>query len=384
MKLPGENLQKKITDNRVSLVKCGTYDPQQVQQAVRAAMEHLGGLSRFVRPASSVLIKPNLLMAKGPETGIVTHPQVVRAVIRLLKEQNCRIFVGDGPSVWGRYIEDVDTVYQITGIKAVCEEEDVELVKFESRRWHGKFPLSTWLDTCNHVINIPKFKTHDLTLLTGAVKNLYGLVSGTFKTELHKAYYRKEEFSKVLLDIYEDVKPSLTIVDGITALEGDGPATRGLVREAGILVAGSDCVAIDMILARIMGIDPKEVMTIREAKRRGVGSVDFSDIEIAGESLEDINTRPFILPSTSLKKNLPQWLVGLATQMIRYYPQVNHRRCIKCCACVQACPMKIIRLRDGRITIDLRKCIACFCCQEVCPSAAIFVKKSWFARAIGL
>lgn len=383
MRMPKEDV-KLSTDGRVSLVKCAEYDPQQVQAAVTKVIEQLGGITKFVKPESSVLVKPNLLMAKGPETGIVTHPEVVRAVVRLLKEANCRIFVGDGPSVWGRYIEDVDTVYQMTGIKAMCDEEEVDLVTFESRRWHGKFPLSTWLDTCNHVINIPKFKTHDLTLLTGAVKNLFGLVSGTFKTELHKAYYRKEEFSKVLVDIFQDIKPSLTVVDGITALEGDGPATKGMLRKLGVLVAGRDCVSVDMVLAQIMGIDPMEVLTTREAKRRGVGCTDFSDIEIIGERPENITTRPFILPTTSMKKNLPQWLVNLATQMIRYYPYVDHQRCTKCCACAQACPMKIITLRNDKIAIDLRKCIACFCCQEACPSAAINVKKSWFAKVIGL
>jgi uncharacterized protein (DUF362 family) len=121
----------------------------------------------------------------------------VRAAIKLLKEIHCQIYVGDGPSVWGVQAENVDYVYEQSGIKKVCAEEDVELVRFDKRRWRGKFPMTTWIDDCEHLVSVPKFKTHEFTLLTGAVKNLYGLVSGTYKTELHKKYYQREEFSRI-------------------------------------------------------------------------------------------------------------------------------------------------------------------------------------------
>lgn len=369
----------------VSIVRCKDYDPARVSESVGRSIGLLGGIEKFIKRDSTVLVKPNLLMAKEPEAGITTHPEVVRAVIRQLKGINCRIIVGDGPSVWGKYIENVEKVYEVTGMAKMCREEGVELVRFDSRRWRGSFPMTTWLDTCHHVVNIPKFKTHDLTILSGAVKNLFGLVSGTFKTELHKTYYRREEFSRVLVDIYEMVKPSLTIVDGILALEGDGPATGGVTCDLGLLVASTDCVSIDAVLALIMGINPLDVPSTCIAAKRQLGDADPSRIAVEGESLRSVIGRPFVLPTPSgIIKNLPPFVVNAARQMIRYCPTVDRNRCTRCRACMDACPMKVIGIRENAIVIDYRRCIACFCCQEACPSSAIKIRKSLLAKMIGL
>lgn len=371
-------------NSQVSIVKCTSYDPGLVLASVRKACDLLGGISKFIKPESRVLVKPNLLMAKEPEFGIDTHPEIVRSVIKLLKEINCHIIVGDGPSVWGSQIENVDEVYRRSGIKSVCYDEAVELVKFDKRRWHGKFPLTTWLDEVDCVINLPKFKTHDLTLLTGAVKNLFGLVSGTYKTELHKNYFEQDKFSGILVDIFEKIKPALTIVDGIVAMEGDGPATSGRLRAANILVAGADCVAIDSILSQIMGIDPMEVLTTKEAARRGLGKADIKSIDTLGSRLEEVINGPFKLPSTSIPKKLPKPVIALAKKLIRYYPCVERDNCVKCAACIDACPNKAISMAVKVIKFDYSKCIACFCCQEACPASAIKVRKSLFAKIIGL
>ncbi len=369
----------------VSIIKCRSYDSDLVQEAVRKAIDLIGGILNFIKPQSTVLVKPNLLMAKEPEFGIDTHPEVVRAVIKILKEINCKIFVGDGPSVWGRQIENLDDeVYVRSGIKRICGEEAVALVKFDKKRMREKFPLTTWLDTCDYLVNIPKFKTHDLTLLTGAIKNLFGLVSGTFKTELHKNYFDQNEFSKILVDIYQEAKPALTVVDGIVAMEGGGPATSGKLRNLNLLLAGSDCVALDSVMAQIMGVRPLDVLTTKEAAKRGLGVADIKSISIAGERLEEVIGEPFLLPTTSIKKKLPKPIVNLAKKLIKYYPCVERDNCIQCAACIDACPNKAIRMKDKHIAFDYSKCIACFCCQEACPASAIKVKKSFFAKLIGL
>ena len=368
----------------VSIVKCKNYDPLLVLEATRRAIDLMGGIAAFIQPKTKVLVKPNLLMAKEPESGIDTHPEVVRAVVRLLKEINCKIYLGDGPSVWGNQVENVDEVYRRSGMEKVCQEEDIELVTFDKRRWRVKFPLTIWLDNCDYVVNLPKFKTHDLTLLTGAIKNLFGLVSGTYKTELHKNYFDRNDFAKILVDIYQEAKPTLTVVDGIVAMEGDGPATGGKLRHLGLLLAGQDCVALDSIMALIMGIAPLEILSTKEAARRGLGVADIKSISILGEKLEDVISEPFILPSTTIKQNIPRPVIKLAKKLIKYYPCVEQDNCIRCAACIQACPNKIINLKKDRIVIDYRKCISCFCCQEVCPNAAIKIKKSIVAKMIGL
>ncbi len=371
-------------NSRVSLVRCQSYNPQTVENKVREALDLLGGMPHFIKPGSRVLLKPNLLMAKEPEFGVTTHPEVVRSVTRMLKNIHCRVFVGDGPSVWGNQIENVDEVYERTGIKRICREEGAELVKFDKKRMRQNFPLTTWLDNCDHIINLPKLKTHEFTLLTGAIKNLFGLVTGTFKTELHKKYSEKETFAGIIVDILGEVRPSLTIVDAIVAMEGDGPATSGKLRDTGLLVAGADCVAVDSILALIMGVAVLDVLTTKEAARRGLGVADINNISVLGESLENVVNEPFLLPATSLRKKLPQPIINLAKKLIKYYPYVEHGNCIKCAACIDSCPSKVISMRNNRIVFDYSGCIACFCCDEACPASAIKVKKSILAKIIGL
>lgn len=370
---------------KVSVVKCSSYQPETVELAIRNSVNLLGGITNFIKPNSTVLVKPNLLMSKPPECGITTHPEVLRAVIRLLKEINCKIVVGDGPSVWGKYIENVDEVYTVTGIKKVTQEENVKLVSFDKRRMRNKFPLTTALDECDYLISLPKFKTHELTLITGAIKNLFGLVSGTYKTELHKNYFEPSEFAKILVDIYQEVKPALTIIDGILAMEGDGPATAGKTRQLNLLLASSDCVALDTVMAKIMGIGDDAVLTTKEAAVRRLGENDINKIKIEGEDIDKLSIRPFILPRSSVKAtNLPPVIMKIFKSLIRYCPYALRLKCTYCGHCVKVCPQQCIQLKKKGISINYRKCIACFCCQEACPAAAIGVKKSLLAKLIGL
>jgi len=370
---------------KVSVVKCAGYEPAIVERAIRDAVNLLGGITNFIKPGSRVLVKPNLLMAKGPGCAITTHPEVVRAVIHILKEINCKIIVGDGPSVWGRYVENVEQVYDLTGIRKVCQDEEVQLVTFDKRRMRAKFPLTSWLDECDHLISLAKFKTHEITLLTGAIKNLFGLVSGTYKTELHKNYFEPAEFAKILVDIYQEAKPALTIIDGILAMEGDGPATSGKVRQLGLLLGGADCVALDTLMAKIMGITNQEVLSTKEAAARGLGENQLSRIKIEGEDIARLNVRPFILPQAQAKiGKLPQPVKKILKSLIRYYPYCLNPKCVRCGHCEKVCPRQCIALKNNRILFDYKKCIACFCCQESCPEAAIGVKKSILAKLIGL
>ncbi|MBU0548416.1 MAG: DUF362 domain-containing protein [Candidatus Omnitrophica bacterium] len=369
---------------QISVIKCNSYEPAVVEQAVRSTINLLGGITCFVKPGSRVLVKPNLLMSKGPEYAITTHPQVVRSVIRILKEINCQVIIGDGPSAWDQYIENVDKVYEVTGIKQVAYDEGVQLVNFFKRRMHDKFPLTSWLDECDYLINLPKFKTHEITLITGAIKNLFGLVSGTYKVELHKNYSQNTEFAKILVDIYQESKPALTIIDGVLAMEGDGPGTSGKPRQLNLLLGGSDCVALDTIMAKIMGIKHQEVLSTKEAAQRGLGEGQFSRIKIKGEDIDKLNVRPFILPQASKINNLPDVLKILLKLLIKYYPYSLRLKCTHCGHCVNICPKKCIMLKKKGIAFNYKQCIACFCCQEACPAVAIGVKKSLLAKLIGL
>ncbi|MDI6758473.1 MAG: DUF362 domain-containing protein [Candidatus Omnitrophota bacterium] len=370
--------------SKVSIVRCSSYQEGLVHESVRRAIDLIGGITNFIKPQSRVLVKPNLLMAKPPSAGIDTHPEIVRSVVKILKKIGCEVFVGDGPSVWGNQIENVDLVYEVSGVKQVCQDEGAALVKFEKKIWKKNFPFTSWVDTSDCIINLPKFKTHDFTLLTGAIKNLFGLIPGTYKTELHKNYFDPKDFSKILVDIYEEIRPCLTIVDGIVAMEGDGPATSGKLRNLNLLLASSDCVALDSILALIMGVAPLDILTNKEALGRNLGQAQLDSIEILGEELRDVMGEPFMLPSTSLIRKIPRPALKLAKKLIRYYPYLEAKNCLHCQACIEACPFQAISMKKEKINFNYSKCSACFCCQEACPAQAIKVKRNLFAKMIGL
>lgn len=369
---------------QVSAVKCASYAPETVLESVRKAVGLLGGAAAFIKPGSSVLVKPNLLSAEEPERGVTTHPEVVRAVIKILKEIDCKVYLGDSPSVWGEQSENPERVYEKSGMTKLAGEEGVQLVRFDKRRWMGKFPLTAWLDDCDYFVNVPKFKTHSFTILTGAVKNLFGLVAGTYKTELHKKYFGIKEFANIIVDIYQAARPALTVVDGIVAMEGDGPASGGKLRNTNLVLAGSDCVALDSVLALIMGLKPSDIPTTREAARRDLGVAEIGSINILGEKLESIIAGPFLLPSAPLDKKIPRPVIDIAKQLLKHYPCVERDNCTGCAACIRACPGKAISAKSGRIVFNYSRCIACFCCIESCPSSAIKIKRSLLAKMMKL
>ena len=375
-----------MTKSQVSIVKCATYLPGELLLKIKEGLELIGGITNFVKPNSKVLLKPNLLMAIEPERAITTHPEFVRAVIKILKEINCKIYLGDGPSVFGGNIEDVFKVYERTGMRGIAEEEGIELVTFDKRFVRDYFPLANWVKECDYIVNLPKFKTHDYMILTGAVKNLFGLIPGTFKLECHKNFYQPEKFAQVLLDIYQAVKPAISILDGISGIEGNGPATSGTKREFGLILASSDAVAIDALLAKIINIPLEYIFTNKEAMKREAGNTNLNNIEIRGESLASCLIKDFKLPETSLKQTiknrLPGPIVNILKGLLTFYPKIDSDVCQLCEACVKNCPQKIMSNKNGKIEIDYSQCISCFCCREVCPSAAIRIKKSLLARLL--
>lgn len=370
----------------VSIVRCDSYAPSLVQERVAMAVSLAGGIGKSIMPGSRVLVKPNLLMASTPDKGVVTHPEVVRAVVRILKAHGCTVLVGDGPSAWGDHCGNTAGVYEMSGMTAMCREEGVELVMFGKNRWRGKFPLAAILDSVDHLVTVAKFKTHGITTLTAAVKNLYGLLSSTYKTEMHKQHFRKEDFARIIIEILKEARPSFAVVDGITAMEGEGPGTSGTLRQANVIVASQDAVAADCVLAAIMGVDPMMVPTNKEAHAQGMGPATISDIDITGEPLEKAVAKPpFKLPGAATgHRKVPQPVIDFLKQFITFRPKIDHAVCVRCGVCAKACPKKIISLQHGKMAIRMRECISCFCCQESCPHAAITIRKSLLAKMIGL
>jgi uncharacterized protein (DUF362 family)/NAD-dependent dihydropyrimidine dehydrogenase PreA subunit len=370
-----------MNSRQVSLVRCASYDTAQVEAAVKNAVGLLGGMRKFIQPGEKVLLKPNLLTAVAPEKGVVTHPEVVRAVIRLIKPITAHIFCGDSPGVLGGK-KDIDRVYEVSGVKKVCQEEGVALVFFTEAKIVRGYPLASLAFTCDKLINIPKFKTHGFTVLTACLKNLFGLIIGLHKIKIHHDHPDPEGLSKVIVDIYQIRKPDLNIVDGIIAMEGQGPGSSGKLKKMGLIAASADGLCLDVTLSGLMKCNARDIPTNREALERGLGPADEGSIEILGGRVEDFTARDFQLPAASVLSKLPKWAVRLMVSFLKVEPVIVGARCKLCGACCKICPVQALSESQGRLVLDRSKCILCLCCQEICPHGAVDIKKGVLVKLL--
>ena len=363
---------------KVSLVKCQDYYTQRVFDGVKRAVDLLGGMESFVKPGMKVLVKPNLLSARPPEDAVDTHPEVVRAVVRLVKSAKGVPVVGDSP---GGYYKNIDKVFEASGMKKMAAEEDVELVRFTTSRLIEGFPIARRVFESDLVISVPKFKTHCLTILTAAIKNMYGTMTGLHKTVCHSKAPKEEDFAKVVAKIYSVSRPHLSIVDGITAMEGDGPSA-GRQRSMNLIMAGTDAVAIDSCLAKIVGLEPLDILVTKEAYNMKLGEADLSKIEILGDSIKNFAVEDFKLSQTTLLKYVPKSIARGVASIIRFKPYIDANICARCNLCKITCPVNCIEIERDYCSVDYKKCIRCLCCHEVCPYKAISIKRNIITKMI--
>jgi ferredoxin len=226
---------------------------------------------------------------------------------------------------------------------------------------------------------MPKLKTHSMTTLSGGIKNLFGTIPGLQKPEMHYRFPDIDDFCGMLLELAQVVKPNITIIDGITAMEGNGP-NGGDPRHLGVTLASRNIFAQDYIAAGLMGISPESVPMIRLAQERGLFSPD--DIGLAGDNFSPAQP-PFKLPDaadidflTGFPDFLRRPLKKIMDGILRPMPKLNKSKCVGCGKCAESCPPQIIKLENGKAHFQKKGCISCFCCQEMCPAHAIDVKRN--------
>lgn len=363
---------------KVALVRCADYDRNRVHDAVKKSMDLIGGINLFVKPGMKVLLKPNLLSERVPEDGVDTHPEVVRAVARLVKEAGATPYIGDSP---GGYGKNIDKIFEMSGVRAVAEEEGIELKKFTASRFVDGIPISRYVFDSDCIISIPKFKTHSITVLTAAVKNMFGTVTGLYKAECHSRAPREPDFAKIMAKVYSIARPNLTVVDGIVAMEGDGPAS-GSPRNMRLIMAGEDAVAVDSCLTKIMGLNPLDILITKEAYEAGLGEADFSRIKVLGDDLHGFVTEDFKLPQTTPLRFLPKSIADAVASLIKFKPSIDAAACKRCNLCKTICPVACIEIGPDRCRIDYKKCVRCLCCHEVCPYRAISIKRNILTRMV--
>lgn len=379
-------------DKNVYFAAAANYDQQTVDAAVEQlfcqlpAAQALGG--------KRVLLKPNLLAKHTPERAVTTHPALVRAVIRAVRRRGAAsITVADSPG--GVYNPGIlRSIYKVSGLTDVCREEGAALyTDCKSREVPAKgqvvkqFTLLEPVLDCDVIINLPKLKTHMMTGLSAATKNLFGCIPGLQKAEWHMRFPDKERFGGMLVDLLCTVKPGFAILDGILAQEGDGPA-GGTPRMVGIVAAAEDHLQMDLALCRMLGIRPKDVPYLNAAIGRGLCPEQFDPACAKGEGELCRPIPGYRLPSSwgsvDFADKAPRavrWAVPAVERLLAPRPVINKSRCIGCGKCAEICPQHTITVQ-GKAHIHAARCIRCFCCHEMCPVKAIDTRRSFLLKKL--
>ncbi len=368
---------------QVSISKCSSYQLEEVQTAVLKCLDAIGGISSIIKPGDKVMIKPNMLQGRSPDDAITTHPAVVEAVVNIVKDAGAIPLIGDSP---GGPARGMESFWDITGFSDVSKRTDANLVNFEKTgsnkmsRNNIEYRISKKVLDADVIINLPKIKTHGLTIFTCAVKNMYGVVPGLIKTEYHKKAPNPSKFAEYVVDIYALSKPQLNIVDGIIGMDGTGPSA-GNPKELGMILASTDGVAVDVLLCDMLGKDPMKVPTNRIAVEQKLGEGNIDKIEIIGEApiIHNFKWPPNI--SSTLDMIPPSIAKGLM-KLFWSRPAIDSKVCTNCKTCVKSCPVDALIENTPTPEFEYGECINCLCCMEMCPEKAVFEEKSRLSRLI--
>ena len=373
---------------QVGIAVCENYDYDYVLERVDYLLSNLDVLNGL-KPGK-VLLKTNLLKKNIPEDGVTTHPFVVEGVARYLIEKGFTVIIGDSPG--GPFNKTIlKSIYEASGIAKVAERCCCELnyntevieVKPPNAMLINNLKIVKAFTEVDYVVSCAKLKTHTMMTYTGAVKNLFGMIPGVTKADYHLKMNDPDNFANMLIDICDYIKPIFSIIDGIEAMEGDGPSS-GDIRNLGLLLVGDNPYDLDLVACKIAGIE--NVPTNLHAQKRTLTTRDINDIVFYGTSLNNIDIEPFKLPGSThvnfVEDRIPSFVVDFLLDKVRPYPKVILNECIGCGICARDCPAKVITIVDKKAKIDTSKCIRCFCCHELCPEKAIGIKRHTLHRLI--
>ena len=356
-------MRKKIEN--VAVVKCSSYEQKNVDNAIAKALNLID--FKF-KKGSKVLIKPNIVGSfPKKQIATTTNPCLIEAVCKILKKNNCKIFIGDSPFTNAEdsfKASKIDKVAKKYGKQIIFEQEKLINIRDKDAKILKKFQIAKIVKDADLIIDMPKLKTHSLTKYTGAIKNLYGLIPGGLKQRTHLKAKGDKKFSKVLVDIYQNVKPELVIMDGVIGMEGEGP-TSGNPIKANLILVSKNCVALDIAATKI--IDIKRVYAIKEAIKRKL----YPNYKFNLLGLKE-------LPKIRFEKPPENKYRGVQAKLNKMFKErpivVDETKCVRCGLCARHCPAHAIELKPYP-TFDRKKCIRCFCCIEICPNDALSLGK---------
>ena len=381
----------------IALLKCIKYDVDLIEKKLREGFDLLGGdkfLKKLIPLDSKVLLKPNMLSVENKESPVVTHYAVFEAVIRIVKEYSNNVSFGDSPG-----FGDSRKAAEKSGLMEVATKYGVKFEDFKESvhiRLDNSILCKSWNISraayeADVVISLPKLKTHAMAYYTGAIKNQFGCIPGTQKATWHTRMPDANNFCKMLLDLNTAVGTNFAILDGIIAMEGNGPK-NGQPYKLNTLIMGQSLTAVDSTAVRLIGYDdPLDTPVLKEAYDSKWGVVLARDINVLGEHIETMKVKDFKLCRKGgsfyfINPGVTNFLRG----MIAPNPTLIKEKCIGCGRCAEVCPEKpevIEMIPNGDILNpkwDMHECIRCFCCQELCPVGAIETKYSSLGKLLRL
>jgi len=373
---------------RVALLRQTDYKSDSLRKILEKCFSYLGGLESIIKPRSKVFVKINHLSPPStPDKAIVTHPAFTREILILLKQLDAEITVGDDIQSKGK------DGFLVSGYRQVCEELDVRLVNLKERGFRetdctgqvlNKTYISPLLLDTDFILNLPKLKTHSFTVFTGAVKNMFGVIPHGLRHRYHREFVRSDIFSQMLVDIFACVPPHLTVMDGIIAMEGEGPG-QGKPKNVGAVIASKDAVAVDAVASKIAGFNPLSIYTNQLAHERGLGVCRLEDLEILGANIQDLEDRSFKHSAMAvgiLRRKIPAFLHAFIQDQLTFIPEIITKNCTSCLECVDICPVGAAQLEKDSVHIDKSLCIHCMCCHEVCRFQAIKLKQKTVGKLV--
>ncbi len=370
--------------SKVAIKECIRYHIPLMEKRLTDTLNDLGGLNSYVKPGESVLLKVNLLTIKKPEQAATTHPAFVEAVANIFLNHGCKVYIADSPG--GPFLQPIlKRVYKASGMKDLDDRLDITLnhdtssksVFVEDSLIYKSMKVCNYLENIDHVISMSKMKTHAFMTLTGAVKNMFGIIPGVTKAELHAIYPELLDFANMIIDVCEYANPTLSFMDGIIAMEGEGPGS-GDPKVMGTMLVSDNPYHLDYVASKLMKMDSIQIPTIYNSIQRGLLKEDFSDVEIIGE-LESFIPDNYVHAKSN---NFLSAKTGLLS-LLKRFPNIKTKSCIGCKLCAEVCPQDTIDIINKKAVIRYNNCISCFCCHEFCPVKAIDTKRKVFRHLGG-
>ncbi len=376
--------------SKVVILSCNDYHPDLIYETLQKGLNHLGGAGQFVQSGENILFKPNVLVGDDPEKCISPHPVILEQLFRIFSQSGAKLSYGDSPG-----FGNIKSAVKKIGYETPAERYGVTLGDFVTPVVRSfpegnlikQFTIAKAVDECDGLISVSKLKSHALTRLTGAIKNQFGCIPGMLKAEFHSKLPNGKLFAQMLVDLNLMIRPRLFIMDGVVAMEGNGPR-NGTPKKMGVILMSTDPVALDAVVCRLVNLSPELVEPVVYGDRNGLGT--RKNIELLGDPIEPMINKSFVVNRAPVSTTIDRSILStsILKNMITPRPYINAEMCSSCGRCIEVCPAnpKALSWDHGNKKLppvyNYGDCIRCYCCQELCPHEAIGVKTPLLGRMI--